>query len=314
MSKSNEVLDFCIRHKTVLSYSLVSLLTAVGEHIFSSVVFKCPCDSGNMLYASIFLIVPAFVLFLFGYTVNTRIWLLLTGSCRLEKGGSCSPRATCRRYCQVLVPVTARALVAPLTWIAVALLGANVYECAASGNSMIKNLVCKDKGEKCHNLLSKTPCDENLKTRVEFLSLQAQSQLIGLFLIAGITTVALVSTCVSHCWSPFSYLQFKFQKIYSKTERELFEIKAKEHATRLAERNLGCFFKATDPAPFQTPSNKDWQMISLLYASSSEEQYYSTLHKYINTKRGNAVGIREEDQNPSVLGLVDEISASESGL
>ncbi|NXS44946.1 CAHM6 protein, partial [Balaeniceps rex] len=316
MDKLHWVLDFCIRHQTVLGYSMVSLLTAASEHIFSSVVFRCPCNSGNMLYGSVFLIVPAFILFLLGYMVNARTWRLLTGSCPPEKCGSCSPWATCTRYCFMLVPVTARALVAPITWIAVALLRASFYECAASGNSMIKSLMCKDKGEECQKLLFQIPCNEKLSQKIpgEFLSLQAQSQLIGWLLIASIMTLALISTCVSRCLSPVSYLQLKFWKIYLKKEHELFETKATEHATRLAERNINCFFEGDDPAPFQTPSNEDWQKISFLYTFNSQEQHYSMIHKYVNTNRGNSVGFREGDQNPPVLGFVDETNASESGF
>ncbi|KAF1465481.1 Calcium homeostasis modulator protein 6, partial [Pygoscelis antarcticus] len=317
MDKLRGAMDFCIRHQTVLGYSTVSLLTAASECIFSSVVFRCPCNSGNMLYGSVFLIVPAFILLLLGYMVNTRTWRLLTGSCPLQKRCCSSPRETCTRYCVVLVPMTARALVAPLTWIAVALPRASFYECAASGNSLIQNLMCKDKEQECHKLLVKIPCDEKLSKNVssgEFLSLQAQSQLIGWFLIASVMTVALISTCIIRCYSPVSYLQLKFWKIYSKKEWELFETKAKEHAARLAEININCFFEATDPAPFQTPSNEDWQKISSLYNFNSREQYYSMIHKYVNTNRGNSIRFGEGDQNPPVLGFVDEASAGESGF
>ncbi|XP_075604060.1 calcium homeostasis modulator protein 6 [Balearica regulorum gibbericeps] len=317
MDKLRGVLDFCIRHQTVLGYSIVSLMTAASEHIFSSVVFQCPCSSGNMLYGSIFLSVPALILFLLGYMVNARTWRLLTNSCPAEKCcSSSSPWGTCFYYCFVLVPVTARALVAPLTWIAVALLGASFYECAASGNSLIQNYFCKDQGQECRKLMVKIPCNEKLWKNIssEFFSLQAQSQLIGWLLIACIITVALISKCVSRCRSPVSYLQLKFWKIYLKKEQELFEIKAKEHAARLAEINTKSFFEAVDPTPFQTPSNEDWQKISFLYSFSSKEQYYSMIHKFVNTNRGNSNSFREGAQNPPVLGFVDEASANESGF
>ncbi|NXE09110.1 CAHM6 protein, partial [Lophotis ruficrista] len=314
MDKLREVPHFCIRHQTVLGYSMVSLLTAASEHIFFSTVFKCPCNYENMLYGSVFLIVPAFILFLLGYMVNARTWRLLTGSCPPEKGDSCSLCRTCAHYCLMLLPVTARALVAPLTWIAVALLRASFYECVASGNGLIKNLMCRDKGQECPKLLVKIPCNKTLSEKIssDFLSLQAQSQLIGWLLIASIMTVALIATCVSHCYSPVSYLQLEFWKIYSKKEQELFQIKAKEHATRLAERNINCFFEATDPEPFQTPSNEDWQKISYLYTFNSQEQYYSMIHKYVNTNRGNSDKFGEGGQNFPILGFVDEASASES--
>ncbi|XP_031957426.1 LOW QUALITY PROTEIN: calcium homeostasis modulator protein 6-like [Corvus moneduloides] len=295
MDRLRETLDFCIRHQTILGSSAVSLLTAATEHIFSSVVFKCPSNSGNMVYGSFFLLVPAFILLLLGYMVNTRIWHQLTGGCSQEK--ECSASESCAHFCQVLVPVTARALVAPLTWIAVALLGANFYECAASGSSLTQRLFCKDKGPDCQEKLFKIPCDVELAAHIpgDRLSLQAQSQLIGWFLIASIMTVALISKCVSRCCSSVSYLQHKFQKIYSKEEQEVFEIKAKEHATKLAERNTNCFFTTTDPAPFPTPSKEEWRKISLLCTFDSQEVYYDTIHKYTSKKGGQSAESMEED-------------------
>uniref|UniRef100_A0A8C0B205 Calcium homeostasis modulator family member 6 n=1 Tax=Buteo japonicus TaxID=224669 RepID=A0A8C0B205_9AVES len=280
-------------HFTVLGHSIVSLLTAASEHTFSFVVFKHPGNPGNVLYGSVFLAVPAFILSL------------------------CSPWGTCSHRCLVLPSVTARALVDPgFSWITVAGLRASFYKCAASGSSLITNLVCKGKGRECHKLLLKTPCNEKLLEEIpgEFLSLQAQSQLIGWLLIVSIMTVALIVTCVIHCRSPVSYLQLKFWKICSKKERELFGTKAKEHATRLAEINTDCFFEATNPAPCQTSSDEDWQKISFLETLNSQEQYYSMIHKYINTNRGNSIRFREGNQKPPVLGSVDEESASESGF
>ncbi|XP_051469021.1 calcium homeostasis modulator protein 6 [Apus apus] len=322
MDKLRRVLDFCIRYQIVLGYSLVSLLTAASEQIFSSVVFKCPCNSSNVLYGSVFILVPALILFLLGYMMNARTWRLLTGSCPSTKDCSCNLQGTCIRCCCVLGPVTARALVAPFTWIAVALLSASFYECAASGNSLIQKFMCKGKGPDCNNLLVKIPCDNTLlKNKTlsknlpdEYLSLQAQSQLIGWFLIASITTVVLIATCCIRCHSPISYLQLKFWQIYTKKELEVFEIKAKEHAARLAEINIKCFFEATEPAPFQTPSNEDWQKISFLYTFNPQEQYYGTIHKYINTDRGKSIQFEHGDLIPPVLAFVDEAGTNESGF
>ncbi|KAM9382984.1 calcium homeostasis modulator protein 6 [Phaethornis superciliosus] len=316
MNNLRGVLDFCIRHQTVLGYSIVSLLTAAMEQIFSSAVFKCPCNSWNTLYGSAFLLVPAFTLFLLGFMVNARTWRLVTGSCSSEKRCSCNPRGTYIHCCRVLLPVLARALVAPFTWIAVALLSVSFYECAASGSSRVQGFMCKDTD--CRNLLLKIPCDQTLSKNIpgDSLSFQAQSQLIGWLLIVIIITVALISKCYSHCTSPVTYLQLKFWKIYSKQELELFEVKAKEHATKLAEVNTNCFFEVSNPAPapFVTPSNEDWQKISLLYTFNPQEQYYSMMHKYASTNRGNSNRFGEGGLIPPVLGFVDEAATRESGF
>ncbi|NXM92309.1 CAHM6 protein, partial [Oenanthe oenanthe] len=289
MNVFQKAVNFYTQHPKILGYSTVSLLMAVIEQIFSSVLFQCPCNSAfeNMLYGLSFLLAPAFILFLIGYMVNAEMWLLLTGKCSQENHWQCSSGRTCAYLCQLL-QVTAKALVAPLAWIAVALLRANYYECAASGSSLAVNYFCKENITDCQTQLPKMPCDKKLSGKIANgrLTLQAQSELFGWLLIVAIMTVALISTCFSHCCSTASYLQLEFWKMYSKTERELFETKAKEHATKLAERNTERFFEATDAAPFHIPSREDWRKISIWYTFNSQEQYYSMLHKYANTNSG----------------------------
>uniref|UniRef100_A0A8D2Q0V6 Calcium homeostasis modulator protein n=1 Tax=Zosterops lateralis melanops TaxID=1220523 RepID=A0A8D2Q0V6_ZOSLA len=309
MNGLRKILEFCVRHQTILGCSTVSLLTVASEQIFSSVVFKCPCNSWNMLYGSSFLLAPAIVLFVLGFMVKPKMWRLLTGKCCAEKHCECSPQETCTGFSEELLSLTAKALVAPFTWIAVALLGANYYECAASGSSLIKNCVCGENNGNCSKLLLKVPCGEISEEIAdsEWLSFQAQSQLIGWILIATIMAVVLILTCICICCcSDVRYLQLKFGKIYSKKERELFEIKAKEHATKLAERNTNCFFEVTDPVPFPTPSNEDWKKISTMYTINSNEPYYSMIHKYVSTNRGNSAKSQKGGQDPTVLARADE--------
>ncbi|XP_054249001.1 calcium homeostasis modulator protein 6 [Indicator indicator] len=312
MDQAKRVLDFCTRHQTVLGYSVVSLLTALTEYIFSSVVFKCPCNSDNAVYGIIFLLVPALIFFLLGCISNVSIWRMVTG---------CQPADCCSRCCYVMTPTMSRALVAPVTWIAVALLGGSFYECAASGLSLLSNYLCTDKGKMCPSQVATMPCNRTLSKQVTggSLSLQAQSQLIGWFLILIIMIVGVISTCVSHCCSPVSYMQLKFWKIYLKKENELFVTKAKEHSAKLAERNINCFFHLPDPTPadqtpFQTPSNEDWRKISLLYTFNPQEQHYSMMHEFVNTNRGSSAKFREGDQNSFILGFVNDVGLSESGI
>ncbi|NXR13079.1 CAHM6 protein, partial [Semnornis frantzii] len=330
MDQLKHVLGLCTRHQDVLRCSMVSLLTAVCEYVFSAVLFKCPCNSDNMLYGIVFLLVPAFILLLLGCIWNTKMWQLVTG-CYFDK--RCSPQHCnfnlCKSYTYTLIEILFRASVAPLTWVAVALLGASFYECAASGNDIIKNFLCKDKGKMCRAQVAKLPCNETLSEMSKgTLNLQAQSQLIGLLLILCIVIMGVISTCVNHCCSPVSYMQLKFWRIYLKKENKIFEIKAKEHATTLAEININSFFLTADQTPpqilstgqpaapraFQTPSNEDWQKISLLYSFIPQEQYYSMIHKFVNTERGSTGRFPEGNQNPSVLDFVDEVDLSDSGV
>ncbi|XP_066036604.1 calcium homeostasis modulator protein 6-like [Chamaea fasciata] len=316
MDVFQKILDFCMRHQTILGCSIVSLLTAASEYIFSSAVFKCPCNSKNMLYGASFLLAPAFVLLVLGFMVNASTWHLLTGKCSAEKHREYSPWGTSACFCQVLVPMIAKALVAPLTWIAVALLGADFYECAASGSSLIERFYCKDNGTDCRNQLLKMPCDKELSANFtsEWLSLHAQSQLIGWFLIASIMVWVLISTCVSRCYSPVSYLQLRLYEIYSKKEEEVFESKCKEHAQKLAERNTNYFFECTGQAKFHTPSTEEWHKISTMYTINSKAPYYSLLHQYVNTRRGNSTKFKEQNQDHIDYANVDEAQTSVSGL
>ncbi|NWT07947.1 CAHM6 protein, partial [Vireo altiloquus] len=289
MDGLQKALNFCIRHQTTLGYSTLSLLTAASEQIFSSEVFKCPCNSGNMVYGSVFLFVPAFILLLLGYMLDARTWRQLTGICSREK--ECNPSETCAHFCKVLVPLTARASVAPLAWIAVALLGASFYECAASGSSWIEHHLCKDNATDCQEL-SKITCEKGPKDRLR-KSLQAQSQVLGWSLIAIIMTMALILKCVSRCSSLVSYPQLKLRKVYSEKEKEVFEIKVKEHATKLAERHTDCFFEATKPAPFPIPSEEEWRKISLLCTLDSPEVYYNMIRKDASRNEGESTECEE---------------------
>ncbi|XP_074844913.1 calcium homeostasis modulator protein 6-like isoform X2 [Carettochelys insculpta] len=139
-------------------------------------------------------------------------------------------------------------------------------------------------------------------------------KVLGWILIASIMTLVLLATCISRCRSPVSFLQLKFWKIYLEKEQELFESKAKEHATNLAERNLKCFFESIEPQPFQTPSNKDWQQISSLYAFNTKGHYYSMLHKYVSANRGTSIKSTEGDMFSHTLGFVDSADINATGV
>ncbi|MBW00687.1 Protein FAM26F, partial [Eschrichtius robustus] len=142
MEKFRAVLDLLLKHRNALGYGLVSLLTAGGERIFSTVVFQCPCSAAwNLPYGLVFLLVPALALFLLGY-------------------------------------LSAVAAVAPLTWVAVALLGGSFYECAASGSAFVARRLCFGRSPGCAAQLPLVPCHQVQAPDVQDLQkeLKAQSQ------------------------------------------------------------------------------------------------------------------------------------------
>ncbi|XP_070595623.1 calcium homeostasis modulator protein 6 [Erythrolamprus reginae] len=313
MEKFRPVLDFMVNHQKVLGYGAVSLLTAGSERIFSVVVFKCPCNSWNTFYGGVFLLMPALILFLLGLLLSVHSWKVLTGCC--PKGRPC--RCVCgnrlQRRLQVMGFAILRAAVAPLTWISVALLGGSFYECTATGSSVLQKYVCKDKGEECIKSLVKVPClgPHSPTSELEILAtLRAQSQVFGWILIAGIFTVALLATCIARCRSPVSVLQLAFWKVYVRKEKELFETMAKEHAFKLAERNLKSFFDSTELEPFQTPSAKAWDNISSLFAFNPKDNCYSMIHKYVSQEsKHGSIKSAEGDIFPGCLQFVDGANA-----
>ncbi|XP_029451086.1 calcium homeostasis modulator protein 6 [Rhinatrema bivittatum] len=323
MAPFHHVLNLAVKHPALLGYGTLSLLAAGGEQLFSAVVFRCPCNSWSFIYGLVFLLVPALVLLLLGCLLSSQIWKLFTGCCtspshrRLYGGGQ---RCQCL---WIFCRVSAGVALAPLTWIASALLSATFYECAVSGYHRIAlgKPLCQGNNSACLQELPRLPCANTLplnlqKSKVEemLLQLRAESQVLGWILIACIMTSALLFMCLSHCRSPVSFLQLKFWKIYLQKEQELFNQKAKEHARELAERNVKSFFESTNPEPFLTPSSKAWWQISSFSSFSAKGPHYSTLHKLTEREDRNAsIQYSEGDRFPPAV-LDFPVTCGESGL
>lgn len=182
MDKFKTVLNFA-NEQSYLGYGIVTLLTFGGEKIFSIVVFSCPCNHLNFLYGFVFLLVPALALLLVGYILSKKTWKLFTGFC-LYKAKLCRWKrmvATLIAFTQI----TTTALVAPLSWIAFALLNGRYFECAMSGTNLniYSKRLCGDKDSliNCQEELYKFPCGGGTTVtqadRDEVrLTLRAQSQ------------------------------------------------------------------------------------------------------------------------------------------
>lgn len=307
MEKFQAVLDLHLKHRNALGYGLVTLLTASGERIFSTAVFQCPCSATwNLSYGLVFLLVPAMGLFLLGYALNARTWRLLTGCCAPGTRSSCG---SCRRGVLVCAQLSGMAAVAPLTWVAVALLGGNFYECAASGSDILVRCLCPGGDSACAAQLPLVPCKGSAPEGPDLRKeLRAQSQVLGWVLIAAVIIFLLIFTSVARCLSPVSFLQLKFWKIYLEQEQQIFKREATEHANKLAKENVKCFFESSHPKESKTPSMKEWQQISSVYTFNPKEPYYSMLHKYVNRKDKND-SIRSASGD-TVIPALDFVDAS----
>ncbi|KAM4567675.1 calcium homeostasis modulator protein 6 [Fundulus diaphanus] len=311
MDKFKTILNIASK-QTNLGFGLVALMTAGGEQIFSSVAFKCPCNDLNFLYGMVFLLVPALALLLLGYILSKKMWKLLTGLWynRAKLYGWKNLAVTCMAFFQI----SSTALVAPSSWIAVALLNGNYYECAMSGInvSLYNQHVCRDVNTDldCATKLHMFPCDKRHEEVLRIL--RSQSQILGWLVITSVMLSSLLIICLARCNSPISYQQLKFWMVYAQEESDLMDLYTNKHAMELAERNLKSFFNQTEPENVITPSNKDWEKISALYKFSTKDHFYSTLHRYVETNLEGDDGIRmvsvrsnEQTDNPAVLHFVD---------
>lgn len=159
MEKFKTILSIADKQHANLGFGLVVLLTAGGEQIFSSVVFKCPCNSWNFVYGIVFLLVPALMLLVLGYILSKKTWKLFTGICQRRVVCRWRHLAACG---MVLFHISTTALVAPSSWIAVALLNGNYFECAMTGLNVTahKKHLCREviQQDQCLKELHKFPC------------------------------------------------------------------------------------------------------------------------------------------------------------
>ncbi|XP_056422348.1 calcium homeostasis modulator protein 6-like [Hyla sarda] len=293
MENFKTLFGLAVKYQTFLSYSALSLLAAVGENLFSSIVYKCPCNGWSHIYGLVFLLVPALLLFLFGIMLNVSLWKQVTGCCNtyaIDRGFRywCGKRLLCL---YIILQVTFLAALPPLTWIALALLKVNFYECIVSGLPLdYKKRFCGS-NDVCIKELLFIPCASSVKLNLSQAELQeiqgnirAESQVLGWCLIASILLIAVVATCFSRCHSPVSHLQLMFWKTYIENEQKFLDQDSKQHAAQLAERNVKAFFNQEPQEEFPTPGNKDWNGISTANTWNNKKLCYSPLHKFIERK------------------------------
>ncbi|TDH12229.1 hypothetical protein EPR50_G00069620 [Perca flavescens] len=289
MDNFQTVLRFFTNQKSTIGYSFLALMTVGGERVFTLVSFQCPCNHDqNFAYGLTFLLGPAVVLLVLGLLFTSRLWRLYTGCC-LNPMKLC-PRGNCLGHLRVLMSIFCGACVAPVMWLAVALLNGTFYECAVSGldDNLVVDLFCKNKTLACREELARVPCDRSKLSsdeRMELLLMfRAQSQILGWCVIITAVVGGLLGTCYKNCRSKVSFLQLTFWKRYMEKEKERFDTLAVEYATKLADRNLQSFFENKEPAPFPFPNHRAWEEISAYYTFTESEQCYSTLQRYVERK------------------------------
>ncbi|NXX88276.1 CAHM4 protein, partial [Centropus bengalensis] len=283
--------------EAVLANAVIAMLTIGGQQLFSFFTFSCPCHEGlNLIYGLAFLGVPALILLVVGYALNNQTWRLVTGkSSPLQEEAPLNRLLQCKLICFVLCSITGRALVAPVTWLAVTLINGSYYVCAMS------EYVPENYYEPSPNvtaseyrrILAAFPCSQLVPPELSrardevILLLRYQSQVAGWLLIAVVVITVFLSYCLASCFSPLSFLHFRYWNSYVHNEQELFDEATDQHSKLYAMQHIRKFFGfvpgSEDVKEIRIPSLKEWQAISgLAFLNQVDEEHYdySLLHDW----------------------------------
>lgn len=160
-STLNNILSSLQRSGTCIN-SLIAALTIAGQQLFSSFTFGCPCQVGkNFYYGSAFLVIPTLILLVVGYALRSQTWKITSDyCCRCASPHQKVSLLERKLACLQFFSITGRALVAPLTWLAVTLLRGTYYECAASEFTSVDQYPVFDNvsANKREKILAEFPC------------------------------------------------------------------------------------------------------------------------------------------------------------
>ncbi|XP_069454993.1 calcium homeostasis modulator protein 4 [Ovis canadensis] len=257
--------------------TLIAALTICGQQLFSSFTFSCPCQVGkNFYYGSAFLIIPALILLVAGFALRSQTWTITSEYCcscvpQLRRISLLERRLACLHF----FSITGRALVAPLTWLAVTLLTGTYYECAASEFASVGRYRAFDNisaGER-QEILAGFPCCRSVPSNMILVRDEVallhryQSQMLGWILITLATITALVSYSLARCCSPLTSLQHRYWTNHLHNERELFEQAAAQHSRLLILQRIKKLFGFIpgneDVRHIHIPSCQDWREMSV---------------------------------------------------
>ncbi|OCT78128.1 calcium homeostasis modulator protein 4 [Xenopus laevis] len=293
------LISFLKSKESILFNAIVAILTVGGQQLFSFFAFSCPCSPyKNLNYGLAFLGVPALVLLIVGFVFNDNTWRLLMGSSNghlVQERSRQSMTLKYRLICFVFGNIAGRAIVAPITWLAVTLLNGSYYVCALSEYANVAQydiLRSLTKAERRH-LLAQFPCVQFVPanfTRVKdevILELKYQSQVAGWILVGAVTVFIFTTLCVARCCSPLTFLHLKYWIRYVNNEQILFEKAVDQHSKIYALLNIKKFFGFSPEnkiiREIRIPSRSDWRMISgldLLKTIDDEHYHYSLLHSW----------------------------------
>ncbi|XP_044147720.1 calcium homeostasis modulator protein 4 [Bufo gargarizans] len=293
------LIAFLKNKESIIFNAIVALLTVGGQQLFSFFAFSCPCSpTDNLRYGLAFLGVPALILLIVGFVFNDNTWRLFTGSTydfSIQERSRQSLLLKYKLICFVLGSITGRALVAPVTWLAVTLLNGSYYSCAASEFANVDHYdILKNMSPDARKFtLAQFPCAQLVSSNLSrvreevLLELKYQSQLSGWLLIAFVAVIFFITLCVARCCSPLTYLHLRYWTSYVNNEQNLFDQAADQHSKVFAMENIKRFFGfspgSKNISEIRIPSRMDWKTISgldLLKVINQDYCHYSLLHAW----------------------------------
>ncbi|XP_055976290.1 calcium homeostasis modulator protein 2-like [Sorex fumeus] len=284
-------------------HCLVALVTVVGQELFSLFAFHCPCTPGlNFQYGLMTIGGPALVFFFISIILNNQTRNLVA-ECRCHKTKKCSIITTFLLLKSILV----RALVAPVTWLAISLLRGEAYVCAFSEFVDPSSLTAGDESFHLSDatwVLARFPCREGPANLSDFQEevnrrLNYESQYLGWLFIFSMANLLLVIKFFQSCGSKFGYRQEAYLTSYLANEERLFQRTAEVRSLAMAANNVKRFFgfvalnKEDEELVAKFPAQGthlklQWDKItgSYLFQERLGLPLYSRLHEWAQCPRG----------------------------
>nr|CAB3244492.1 protein FAM26F-like [Phallusia mammillata] len=265
----------------------IALATAGIEQLTTLAVYRCPCVTSkelgcnitqigspkcvhflNLGYGLSFIIAPAIALFVFGMISNPKMWKLLTGCNHKQR----RKKPTWTYFLWTLTEVSAAAMIAPVTWVAIALLDGRFYACAVTAFPYDVE----------HALATYPTCEavaaaKTFYTSDSFNDNRSFSQFLGWVVISGCLIVGLFLFGYTQCSSPLTYYHAKYYRLYKGSEEAEFDDEMSKKAQIDAESNVRKFME-------ERREKKEWDRISTVYEFHRDRNnlaLYSNLHSWV---------------------------------
>ncbi|XP_077867041.1 calcium homeostasis modulator protein-like [Saccoglossus kowalevskii] len=210
-------------HQTTLQNVAIMLSIIAGEIVFEIAVFKCPCEqTDRCFYSWMFIIGPAIIMFIFGVTISSTTWRIVSGRCRTPGGtvALCVSCDTCVKSLYALINTIIQAMVAALVWLFIAFMDGSYLACC----------------------MSITECKVNDSSLALNNNHKAISQIIGLALLIVVSLSLLAIMFIRRMSNKYTYEHIQYYHIYRDMEEKEFGKQSKQIARQHAKENINKFF------------------------------------------------------------------------